>query len=66
MSKYGQCLSCFEDYERCPDCGLVLCWNCDGADHEQEHRDHERERQARHDEIDREFGRGGGYGGYDW
>lgn len=57
---YGHCWSCGSEQERCEDCTTILCWACDGIEHEQEHRDHEREREAMHAEVDREYGYGRG------
>ena len=50
------CGDCGERLERCDDCSLVLCWDCEGVEHDRDHADHEREREARHADIDREFG----------
>lgn len=52
----GICYDCGERLTRCEECGQVYCETCEGAEHEREHRDADRECYARHAEIDREYG----------
>lgn len=53
MEKQAQfCGDCGAQLQRCFDCSLLICEDCYGQEHEIQHTEDERERQALHNAID--------------